>query len=494
MSKEKNSTEVTKTTTKVKKKPTFGQALIPIIFMMAILMVSLVVFETSAHIPIAVGAIFTGVYSIFVLGYTWAEIEKGMYATIVKGLQAVLIMMIIGMIVGTWIGGGIVPTMIYYGLDLLSPGFYLVATVLICSIVSLATGSSWTTAGTMGVALIGIAIGIGIPAPVAAGAILSGAYFGDKMSPLSDTTNLAPAMAGSNLFDHIKAMLYTTGPTYIIVLIIFGFMGMGYADQTLDTQQITDIQTILADNFTISPLMFIPPILVIASVILKVPAVLGLFSGVLFGALFTLFFQDGQTFGDVINYANSGFSMSFENATSAQEMVSNLLSRGGMQGMMATVSLVLWALAFGGVLEMTGMINAIGEKLLKLVKGTGSLVLMTGVTAVLSNILTADQYLSLVLPGSMFKNEYAKRGLSARCLSRTLEDTGTITSPLIPWNTCGAYMIATLGLVSYEYIFFSFFCWINPIISILFAYLGLFQHKMTPEEKAKYEASLKQEA
>lgn len=476
-------------TPKVKKKATLLDALIPIIVLIIVLYIGLVVYKSDAHIPLVIAAISAALVAILRLGFTWNELETGILKTINMGMQACLILMIVGSLIGTWIGGGIVPTMIYYGIQILSPGIYLVATVLICSIVALATGSSWTTAGTVGVALIGIGQGIGIPAPVAAGAIISGAYFGDKMSPLSDTTNLAPAMAGSNLFDHIKHMIYTTGPSYIITLCIFGFLGMGYAGQELDTAKIQELLEVISGSFTVNPLMFIAPAMVIAMVIFKIPAIPGLIGGVFLGGLFAVIFQ-GAGFGVILDLCQNGYVLEFENATEAQTMVSDLLTNGGMQSMLWTVSLIICALSFGGILEATGMLEVVAETLLKFAKSTGSLVLVTIFTSVFINAVAADQYLSIVVPGRMYKNEYPKRGLSPRNLSRTLEDGGTITSALIPWNTCGAYMEAALGVGAASYGFYAFFNYINPMVSILFAYLGLFQMKITPEEQEAYEKSL----
>lgn len=468
---------------RVKKEASLFEALIPIIVLIGVLVPSIMIYEESPHIPIAIAAIAAAVVAITRLGYTWNELEDGVLKTINMGMQAILILMIIGMIIGTWILSGVVPTMIYYGLQILSPGIFLVATAIICSVVSLATGSSWTTAGTVGIALLGVGQGMGMPAPIVAGAIISGAYFGDKMSPLSDTTNLAPAMAGSTLFDHIRHMAFTTGPSLVIALILYGIIGARYSGSNLDTAQIQDILTALSTNFNINILLLVPPILVIAMVIFKVPAIPGLIGGVILGCLFAVMFQ-GSDFGAILAASNDGFV-----SETGLVVIDDLLSRGGMQGMMWTVSLILVALTFGGILESTGMLAVIAGSILKLAKNTGSLILATLLSCFTVNLITGEQYLSIVIPGRMFKDAYADRGLAPVNLSRALEDSGTITSPLIPWNTCGAFMYATLGVHPFAYAPYAFLNLINPVVSAIYGFTGITIIKMTDAEKAAYAES-----
>jgi len=384
------------------------------------------------------------------------------------------------MIIGTWILGGIVPTLIYYGLQILSPGLFLVAACLLCSVVSLATGSSWTTAGTVGIALMGVAAGLGVPAPMAAGAIISGAYFGDKMSPLSDTTNLAPAMAGANLFDHVRHMVYTTGTSLIIALIGFGILGFRFAGKELDVANINSILDLMRNNFNINPLLLIVPILVIIMVAKRVPAIPGLFIGTLLGGLAAMIFQ-GASFAGVMDAMQNGVS-----SETGNEILDTLLTRGGYQSMMWTISLILAALTFGGILEKTGMLESIGKVILRYAKSTGSLVTAT----VITSIMAGDQYLSIVLPGKMYKDEFRKRGLAPRNLSRCLEDAGTLTSPLVPWNTCGATMSTYLGVPTIEYLPYAFLNLVNPIVSIVFGFTGITMMKLeddpsAPEYKGK---------
>lgn len=449
-----------------KKQATLSHALIPILFLVVILYLAVFVFEADPHIPLILAIIVASSVAVFVLGYTWGELEEGIIDTIKLAMQAILILMVIGSIIGTWILSGTVPTMIFYGLQILSPSIFLLATAIICAVVSISTGSSWTTAGTVGIALLGIGVGLDIPSGMVAGAIISGAYFGDKLSPLSDTTNLSPAMAGSNIFDHIRSMLYTTVPAFIIALIIYTILGLNYAGSEIDVSQINSITNALSDNFNISPLLLIPPIAVIIIVILKVPALPGLITGAILGGIFAMIFQ-GADFGSVINAAHYGFEIE-----SGVEIVDDLLSRGGLDGMMWTVSLILIALTFGGILEQTGMLHAVGRAILKLANSTGSLILTTILTCIAVNLLTGDQYLSLVVPGRMYRDPYKDKGLHASVLSRTLEAGGTVTSPLIPWNTCGAFMMATLGVHPFVYAPFAFLNLLVPLINIFYGYTG----------------------
>lgn len=448
------------------KQATLGHALIVIIFLVAILAVSLIIMGADPHIPLIMATIFAGLIGVFVLGYAWSDLEEAIVQTIGMAMQAILILMVIGSIIGTWILSGTVPTMIYYGLQILSPGIFLVATALICLIVSVSTGSSWTTAGTVGIALMGVGIGLGIPEGVVAGAIVSGAYFGDKMSPLSDTTNLAPAMAGTTLFEHIKSMLYTTIPAIIIALILFAIMGGRYSGQELNAGEISAMLSAMSENFNISLLLLIPPVLVIAIVVMKVPALPGLITGVILGGVFAVIFQ-GAGLGDVIDAAHYGFYME-----SGNEIVDDLLSRGGLDGMMWTISLILIALSFGGVMEKTGMLHAIGAAILQFAHNTGSLIAATVLTCLAVNLLSGEQYIALVIPGRMYRDAYKEKGIHPKVLSRALEGGGTVTSALIPWNTCGAFMWSTLGVHPFAYLPYAFFNLAMPVVEIIAGFMG----------------------
>ncbi|MGL4913925.1 MAG: Na+/H+ antiporter NhaC [Romboutsia sp.] len=471
-------------TSKSKKQATLLDALLCVGFLVTVLVTCLVVlkeYEISAHVPLIIGGIFAASIAVFRLGFTWKELEDGILSTINTTMQAILILLVVGMLIGTWILGGIVPSMIYWGLNILSPSIFLVATTLICAIVSISTGSSWTTAGTIGIALLGIGSALGIPNTIIAGAIISGAYFGDKMSPLSDTTNLAPAMAGTTLFEHIKHMLYTTVPALLISLVLYGIIGIKYAGNQIDISQITQIQTALINNYnTLSPLLLLVPVAVIIMVIFKVPAIPGLIAGVVLGSIVSVVFQDASI-AEVLVVAKGGYISS-----TGMDFVDQLLTRGGLDSMLGTVSLMLCALTVGGILEKTGMLEALAKAILSVAKGTFGLIAATIFTCIGTNLAVADQYLAIVIPGSMYKDAFIKQGLSPKNLSRALEDSATITSPLIPWNTCGAYMSATLGVGSFAFLPFAFFNLLCPLISLFYAATGLTIAKLSDEEKQSF--------
>ncbi len=438
---------------------------------MLFLGVSILKFKSSPHIPL-IGATAVAAIMAVRLGYNWDEIEAGLLQGIVLALKACLILMIIGTLIGTWILSGIVPTMIYWGLKILSPSIFLFATCFICSLVSLATGSSWSTAGTVGIALIGVGQGLGIPPSMVAGAIISGSYFGDKMSPLSDTTNLAPAMAGTDLFTHIRHMIYTTAPSWTISLILYAILGLRYAGAEMHAENVSKILNTLDTNFNLNPLLLLPPLLVIIMVIRKIPALPALLGGSVLGGVFALIFQ-GSDLGTVINVSYSGFV-----SKTGFEVVDGLLSRGGLESMLYTVSLIMCALSFGGVMEQSRMLESIANSILKIAKSTGALVTATISTCIGMNIIAPDQYLSIVVPGRMYKSAFEKQGLHPKNLSRCLEDAGTLSSPLVPWNTCGAFMFATLGVHPFVYLPFAFLNLINPLVSIFYGFTGITMHKL----------------
>ncbi|MCU0644928.1 MAG: Na+/H+ antiporter NhaC [bacterium] len=459
------------TNTSEKRMPLLIESLIPVLLLMFFLGFAILKFGSSPHIPLIAGTAVAAIMALR-LGYSWNELEDGLVQGITLALKACIILMIIGILIGTWILGGIVPTMIYWGLKVLSPSIFLVATCFICSLVSLSTGSSWSTAGTVGIALIGVGKGLGVPLPMVAGAIVSGAYFGDKMSPLSDTTNLAPAMAGTDLFTHVRHMIYTTGPSWTIAMIIYAILGLRYAGAEMQVENVETIITTLRANFSLSPILLIPPCLVILMVVKKIPAIPALLGGSLIGGLCAVIFQK-SALADVVNVSFSGFV-----SKTGFVMVDDLLSRGGMESMLYTVSLIMCALSFGGIMEKSRMLECIASSILKAAKSTGSLVLATITTCITMNIIAPDQYLSIVVPGRMYKSAFDKRGLHPKNLSRCLEDAGTLSSPLIPWNTCGAFMFATLGVHPFSFVFFAFLNLINPLISIFYGYTGITMHKI----------------
>ncbi len=452
-----------------------GLALIPVIFLIAALFITIVILEQPAHIPLILAAAVAAGVAAY-LKYSWKDIQDGMVNGINLAMGAILILMVVGTMIGTWISGGIVPSMIYYGLQALSPGIFLGATMIICSVVSLGTGSSWSTAGTVGVALIGVGQGLGIPPAMVAGAIISGAYFGDKMSPLSDTTNLAPAVAGTDLFSHIRHMVYTVVPAYVIALILYGFLGSRFAGGLLKSQNIETMLSTIKSEFFIHPVLLLPPVLVIVMVVMKVPPLPALLGGAGIGGIFAMIFQS-RSLADVISSAQIGYI-----STSGVPMVDDLLTRGGLMSMMETVALIICALSFGGIMERTGMLKVLAAALLKRVRRTGSLVATTVFSCIGMNAIAADQYIAIVVPGRMFKSAYDAKKLHPKNLSRALENSGTMTSSLIPWNSCGAFMWATLGVNPLVYLPYAFLNLIVPIIAIIYGYTGITMEELKESE------------
>lgn len=442
------------------------EALVPVIVLIVLIRESLVRFEGTAHIPLLLAAGVAALIGLR-LGYRWLDIEMGIIDGIAVGLKAILILLVIGMLIGTWIASGVVPIMIYYGLKLLTPAFFLVAACVICGIVSIATGSSWTTAGTVGVALVGVGQGLNVPLPMVAGAIISGAYFGDKLSPLSDTTNLAPAVAGSDLFEHVRYMMLTTVPAMLIALTLYAVLGWWSAGQgDVDQQHVESIRQTIADSFKLSPWLLLPPLLVVFMVVLRLPALPSLLLGVILGGVLAGAIQR-MPVGDILTSAQTGYV-----SKTGVESVDELLSRGGLESMLGTVSLILTALTFGGVMERTGLLSALANGILRLARGAGGLVSATVATCIGMNVLAPDQYLSIIVPGRMYRSAFDKQGLHPKVLSRTLEDAGTLSSPLVPWNTCGAFMGTTLGVSALAYMPYAFLNLLNPIIAIVMAFAG----------------------
>lgn len=456
---------------KIARKPYLWEAMLSFGFLILVMAISIVKYDANPHIPMLIGTLFA-ILIAFKIGFTWDEIEKSMFDGIYQALQAIIILAIIGVLIGVWLLSGVVPSMIYYGLTILKPSIFLVATVIICSITSLATGTSWGTAGTIGIALMGISTGLGIPAPVAAGAIISGAYFGDKMSPLSDTTNLAPAVSGTDVFTHIKAMLPTTVLVYIITLIAFLVMGFKYAGISSDVTTINTLRQGLEDNFNISLLLLLPPLSVILSMAFKMPAIPGIAIGIIIGAIEGVIFQ-GANFGDILTASYDGFT-----SNTGLQLIDELLSAGGLSSMMYSISLTIIAMMFGGVMEKTKQLEVIVDRILEGIKSKGGLIAVTVLTCIASNATMPEQYISIVLPGRMYYKAYRDRELHPKQLSSTLEGAGTVTSALIPWNTCGAFLYGVLGVSAWEYAKYAVFNYMMPLVVIIFGFLGLFVYKI----------------
>ncbi len=463
------------------KKPSLFLSLIPVILLVSLLIVNVIIFKDDAtsganQTALLLSALVAGLIGHFIQGVSFKQIEEGIVDSLTSSISAMNILIVIGALIGMWILSGTVPAMIYYGLKLISPVIFLPVACIICCITALATGSSWSTTGTIGIALLGIGETLGLPSGLIAGAIVSGAYFGDKMSPLSDTTNLAAAMAGTDLFKHIRHMVYTTGPAIVIAIILYAIFGFFYSGQTLDEKSILIIQETLDKHFHISPFLFIPPLVVLFMIRKKVSALPAISFGILAGALVAIFFQgdlirevmgDGsvKSFYTILTKVSYG---GFEFET-GHKVIDSLLNRGGMKGMLSTLWLIISAMILGGTLEATGMLQTIAGSILKLVTGTGSLIGATLASCLFLNATASDQYLAIVVSGRMFRTAYDDYDLAPENLSRALEDSGTVTSPLIPWNSCGAYESGVLGVSTLTYAPYAFFNYLSPLIALFFA-------------------------
>ena len=459
-------------------------ALLPILFLITLLSLNVYYYGDDAlsganQMTLLLSGAFCSFLAI-IRGTQWSKIIEGIRNSISDTLPALLILLLIGALAGTWLISGIVPAMIYYGLQIVNPTYFLIAACIVSAIISLVTGSSWSTIATIGVALLGIGKAIGMSEAMVAGAIISGAYFGDKMSPLSDTTNLAPAMAGVDLFTHIRYMSYTTIPSICITLIIFLFLGLNLDTQT-SADDISIIQSAINSKFNISIWLFSVPAIVIGLIIKKTPAIPALFIGTILGGIAAVVFQTEiiTELGGSNNYFQNSFTVLMDamardvSIVTDNSMINELLSTGGMNGMLNTVWLILCAMCFGGSMEASGFLNKLSTSFMKMATNTASLVATTTGTCVFFNLTASDQYLSIIVPGKMFSESYKKNGLAPENLSRTLEDSGTVTSVLIPWNTCGATQASVLGVSTLTYLPFCFFNIISPFMTMIYAIIGI---------------------
>ncbi len=471
--------------------PSLPLALTPVVLTLAVLGLQLFYFDDfTPHIPLAIGLAITAIVGVY-LGHRWPSIEEGVFHVIHVSLPSVSVLIVVGMIIGVWIASGTVPTLIYYGLTILSPQIFLAAAMILCSVVSLSLGTSWGTVGTVGLALMGIGAGFGIPVYWTAGAVVSGAFFGDKISPLSDTTNLAPAVTGTNLFDHIRNMMPTTVPAMLIALAIYTWVGFSMIDATQTSfERIDAITNALQETFWISPWLLIPAALVIYLAVRKYPPIPSLFAGVVVGGAMAMLFQ-GAGLHDVFRFANGGYSIE----TGVAE-IDSLLNRGGVQSMMWTISLVLIALGFGGALERVGCLQTIINAIMTKVHSFAGIQTSAIGTSVATNLVAGDPYLSIALPGRMYAPVYRGMGYSTLNLSRAVEEGGTLMSPLIPWNAGGAFVITALGLGVADgnfqnllYIPLAFACWLAPVIGIFYAWTGLFSPKASEAEMQGWQDS-----
>ena len=451
------------------------EALIPVVILMAMLAYNIFFVEgqellgtyTNQYILLTAGGVaaIVGFFNKVSLQLMISEIWENLKSVFVP----ILILFLVGALAGTWLVSGIIPAMVYYGLQVLSPSIFLPASVIIAAIISIATGSSWTTSATVGIALVGIGSALGIPSGMIAGAVISGAYFGDKMSPLSDTTNLAPAMAGTDLFTHIRYMAFTTVPTIIITLIVFSILSMNI--ETTGSADISGLLNSIDTTFNITPYLFTVPFVVIVLIVTKTKPLIALGVGVVLAAIFAFIFQS-----EVLNSISTSNIKSIVNAifvdteiTTDNVSLNKLFSAGGMKGMIWTILLIMSAMVFGGVMDAIGALARITKELLKLATSVFGLFASTVFSCLGLNAIASDQYLALVIPGKMFKKAYEDRGLAPENLSRTLEDSGTVTSVLIPWNTCGAYQSSVLGVDTFSYAGYAIFNYLSPFMTLLFA-------------------------
>ena len=479
-------------------KPSLLDALIPVVLLISMLAGTVYVFGLDSFGPNLVALIFAAAVAALIgikNGLSWKVIEAGMIDTITMSLHAILILLMVGALIGSWILAGTVPSMIYYGVELISPNYFYVTSCLVCALVGFSIGSSWTVAGTLGIGFMGIAAALDLSLPISAGAIISGAYFGDKLSPLSDTTNLAAAVSNSDLFDHIQHMLWTTTPSFIIALVVFFVLGIG-SGSNVAVQDIELLQLAMQDAFLINPFMLVPLALLLVMAVKKQPALSTLIVGALVGCVFAIVFQSEAIIALAADSSLNSVAAIFKGLLSAMflgyssvsgnESLDSLLTKGGMSNMLTTVGLIINAMAFGGAMARTGLLERLVESALSRVKSAGGLITTTITACIGTNILAADQYLSIVIPGQMFADSYRKRKLKLINLSRTLEDSGTLTSALIPWNTCGAYMSATLGVSTFLYAPYAIFNICCPIIAIIY---GFYQIKLPVETEAAVAAS-----
>jgi NhaC family Na+:H+ antiporter len=470
------------------------EALIPVIALILMLGYNVYVYGDEAlsgsnQFVLLLGAAVAAIVG-FLNKVTYAKMIEEVAENIKSTAGAILILLMVGALAGTWLVSGIIPSMIYYGLQILSPAIFLPATLIICSIISIATGSSWTTSATVGIALIGIGGALGFDLGMVAGAVISGAYFGDKLSPMSDTTNLAPAMAGTDLFTHIRYMTLTTVPTYLITLVLFIILGL-----SVDIQGDVNIADLLRDinlSFTVSGWLFLVPAIVIGLIIKKTEPLIALLAGTLLAAVFAVIFQP-----QILNHISGVDSMTFKSGYKAvmdaitgkivvpteNKTLTDLFTSGGMQKMLGTIWLIICAMVFGGIMDAIGALARISQTLLKLANTTFGLFASTVGSCLALNITASDQYLAIVVPGKMFAKAYKEKGLAPENLSRALEDSGTVTSVLIPWNTCGAYQSGTLGVSTFDYLPYAFFNILSPFMTLIFAAFNIKIRQLVIDKK-----------
>ncbi|MDO5570103.1 MAG: Na+/H+ antiporter NhaC family protein [Bacteroidales bacterium] len=476
-------------------KPSFKLSMIPVVSLVILLIVNVKIFgdealDGSIQLVLLLATGITCGLSMFRLKTPWSNFEKGFVHSVANSTPAILVLLLIGAMAGTWMMSGIIPSMIYYGLQVINPTIFLATACAVAAVISVSTGSSWTTIATVGVGLLGVGKALGFDSGWIAGAIISGAYFGDKVSPLSETTNMAATTSGANLFSHIKYMMITTVPSFTITLIIFFLYGI-FGDHNGDVK-VEELTGALLTSYNITPFVFIIPAIILMMIAKKIPAIVVLFTGVIFGGVSIIIFQPhlisqitpeengiGTLIMGPLKAAYGSVSIS-----TGSEMLDSLVKTKGMSGMLNTVWLIICAMCFGGALEGSGMLQAITDKLVSMMKTTFSTVASTSCACLFLNFATGDQYISILLPGRMFSSIYKKQGYKPELLSRTLEDSATVTSVLIPWNSCGMAQSSVLGVATLTYLPFCFFNIISPIMTLIVAAL---RFKIVKNENHEYE-------
>lgn len=461
---------------KEKNRPNLIFSLIPLVAMGIFLGIGYGLFHLQAEVLLICSATLAGLIA-WSHGYTWKELETGIVNSIARAMPAMLIVLCVGLLVGSWIASGTIPMLIYYGLKIISPSYFLVTAGIVCSFVSLFTGTSWGTVGTIGIAFMGIAEGLHIPPGPAAGAIITGAYFGDKLSPFSDTTNLAPVAARSNLFDHIRHMLWTTLPAWIIGLVIYFFIGLKYSNIPVQSTEIDQLLKGLSSNFNFNILLLLPPGIILYFAVRKLPTIPGMILATLLAGLLGMFFQ-GLSIADVTQSMATGYR-----ADTGVAQLDKLLSRGGMMSMMYVTLVALCAFAFAGIMQATGMLQKIMEQMLKNIHSTGSLIVSTSLSCITMAFITGSSFLAILVPGELFAETYRNRGLAAKNLSRTTEDSGTVIVPLVPWSMAGVYMAGTLGVPTLIYAKWTFMFYIGILLAWIYGFTGIgIAHKINDDE------------
>ncbi|MGD2120739.1 MAG: Na+/H+ antiporter NhaC [Gemmatimonadota bacterium] len=447
-----------------KRTPTLFQSLIPIICIALFLGVGYGYLKLRIEFLLIAAAAVSGILALR-LGYTYKEMEEGIVHSISKGMPAMMVVIVVGMLIGTWMSCGAIPMMIFYGLKIISPAFYLVTACIVCSIISVVTGTSYGTAGTVGVAFIGIAQGLGIPLSHAAGAIVAGSYFGDKLSPFSDTTNLAPIAAGSNLFDHIKHMLWTTTPAWLIGLVLYYFMGRG-VEGSLESEQMSQIMEMIPATFRFSIFLLLPPVITLYAAITKKPTIPGMVVSSVVAMILAMIFQ-GVSLVDAVDAMVHGHT-----SDTGLPLVDTLLTKGGMLNMMDVTLIALCAFAFAGITQKAGMLDVLLQHMTKFAHNTGRLIAATSLSSVAVAVMTGSSFLTLLIPGELFSPAFKRMGIAAKTLSRTLEDSGTVIVPIVPWSIAGVYMAGTLGVPTTEYAPFAFLCYTGVVFAWLYGFTG----------------------